>query len=215
MWDKLDRNRTEQAALNRRISSADEREARCTHADDWGCSCSYQRRHSHWFTLLSDSVRAVHHWNSLPVLHVMALSHLICHFWRCLVTCSALPQSLDTHSQINLYTVSCRSEDHQYTFDPGFHLSLGQKTHFQDLKQISHVCVEVLAADFHQSWGCLEVIRMVLHTLTWDSSVCASHCFWQVAAPLFDVCLQRVIDRCRGLLSALSQSQMNKWIDHL
>lgn len=31
----------------------------------------------------------------------------------------------------------------------------------------------------------------------------------------FDVCLQWLIDACRGLLSALSQGQMNKWIDHL
>lgn len=40
-----------------------------------------------------------------------------------------------------------------------------------------------------------------------------SHCLWNVL--FFDVCLQWVIDECRGLLSALSQSQMNKGIDHL
>ncbi len=68
------------------------------------------------------------------------------------------------------------------------------------------------------AWGCIgdhkcpspPYLRLFCLSLT---TVC--HCLWKVAAPSFDVCLQWVIDACGGLLSALSQSPMNKWIDHL
>lgn len=104
--------------------------------------------------------------------------------------------------------------------DPVFHSSLGQQVRFQDIKiGVASMCWNV------GIWSSIGTEAPPYRTseLSFTSrpetllfiSPTASHCFWQVAAPFFDVCLQWVIDAYRGLLSTLSQSQMNKWIDHL
>lgn len=123
-----------------------------------------------------------------------------------------------TLSDLSSYFMSHRCEDGASAhFDPVFH-SIFETAFSRFIFKIQdfHECFEILVSGIY-------LLRLLIghqkcpSPLTWNSFVYLSHSLplFLIAAPFFDVCPHLVIDACRDLLSAFSQSQMNKWIDHL
>lgn len=84
--------------------------------------------------------------------------------------------------------------------------------------RLRHV-LEMCCLNIHQApRKAIRVNKGILHLYLrlFCLSPTVSHCCFERLQPLlFDVCLWRLMDACGGLLSVLSQSQMNKWIDNL
>lgn len=187
-----------------------------------GCCCCRQRRRNHWFTLLAEGSTSLKQpprvsFYGFVTLNLSFLNDININATSSPAVFYNCPSTHIIRSVFLLY------ESLLWRWGP-MHIYI----QFPTVDWNSRFIIKIQEAGFSGMFWSIGIWYLfteaayrssdyVLHpwpeTLLFISPT-VSHCCRQVAAPFFDVCRLWVIDACRDLLSSLSQSQMNEWIDH-